>query len=129
MTGVCMASTSLCQPSCTNGTVCVGSQCTCNGFPASCSANGQYCCPGAMGCVDTLTDPNNCGQCGRSCASEGKNLCCGGTCYSFDANHCGQCAKCTSPTPNCLLCNGTYSCVSDGSTICVTPFDFGAPTM
>lgn len=63
------------------------------------SCAGGECCPALMMCIDTQTDPNNCGGCGATCAvgqgCSGGECCnmCGDDCVDFqtDSRHCGEC--------------------------------------
>jgi len=58
--------------------------------PTTCGG-GQACC--GSGCVDTQTDPNNCGACGNTCGAG--QMCCGGGCVdtATDSNNCGSCGN------------------------------------
>ena len=60
-----------CNPACTDGQVCENGSCVCPDSEQLCSGT----------CIDTSSDPNNCGSCGNVCAS-------GTGCQS------GQCVPC-----------------------------------
>jgi hypothetical protein len=80
------------------------------GFDASdatvCEA-GQENCDGL--CVSTMSDVNNCGQCGNACGGT-DSLCTAGTCSCKSGfTLCGmQCVDLTSDSANCGIC--TYKC-------------------
>jgi stigma-specific protein Stig1 len=74
----------------------------------SCSAAGQCAqpcdasggCPGSSTCcggfcIDTNSDPLNCGGCGSGCAGGAAALCCGGQCVTGSATvaNCGSCGS------------------------------------
>lgn len=67
--GTCKANdVNACGPSCTVCTAPTGGSVSCNGtscFP-TCTTSGQTNCSGS--CVDTTSDPNNCGACGSPCS-------------------------------------------------------------
>ncbi len=67
----------------------------------TCSGNQSMC---GAGCVDTSTDPNNCGGCGNSCNGLS---CCNGQCVdtSSDPNNCGVCGG---------TCASDQQCINDG---------------
>jgi hypothetical protein len=87
---------------CTNGEC----QLTCGGGTTKCGTT----------CVDTNTDENNCGDCGKTCVT-GQNcvagvcdlVCgggttkCSGTCVQLnvDPNNCGSCGNSCGPTADC----------------------------
>lgn len=56
---------------------------SCPGCPADCCEDT---------CVDFRSDPNNCGECGRSCGV--LMMCCGGDCHLATAPSCGGCDAC-----------------------------------
>jgi len=80
-----------------------------------CCPTGQLNCGGT--CIDPLSNPNNCGSCGKTCSGRcSQGICCGpnqsacgGQCYntSSDPKHCGS--SCTPCTLNLICVNG--SCV------------------
>jgi hypothetical protein len=85
-------------------------------------ASGQ-CCGGT--CVDTTSDPNNCGACSESCPTNGR--CIVGTCECLENNQiiCGaQCVDPQSDPNNCggcgVPCNLAQSCVN-GTCLCTDP--------
>ncbi len=95
------------------------------------TSEGEACCGGNR-CVDTGKDPNNCGGCGKSCASgasceNGECTCpndeteCDGLCVDtdFDGFNCGQCGKLCSPDRACLygtcVCNDLNQVDCDGT--------------
>ncbi|MCC6999360.1 MAG: hypothetical protein IT370_32405 [Deltaproteobacteria bacterium] len=68
----------MCGKACKTGEVCMNSGCLCGGAtPRTCTAN-ETCCGGASpGCIDTKSDPNNCGGCGVKCPMvDGRQLMC-----------------------------------------------------
>lgn len=96
--------------------------------------DGLTCCP--MGCVDTRTDLENCGECDLRCAlnevcergfcyvpecnppCSPSMLCCGGDCVDFlnDEENCGRCGRRCQPGIRCMsgdcLCGGR-TCATD----------------
>jgi hypothetical protein len=70
-----------------------------------CSADTPNCCNGT--CVNTQTDVNNCGVCGKTCASD--ETCCSGTCANLmtDPQHC---TACNQHCPSDSLCCGNGTC-------------------
>ncbi|KAE8548244.1 hypothetical protein EYB25_010038 [Talaromyces marneffei] len=67
--------------------------------------SGESCC--GFKCVDTNTNPFNCGQCLHIC-KDGTPNCCGGNCVNTqtDETNCGTCGHhCTAAAPEC--CGGT----------------------
>jgi predicted chitinase len=81
-------------------------------------------------CVDTSTDINNCGTCGRSCGAGA--VCEGGTCQcvaglvpcesgcaelASDPANCGSCGRACAPGEFCSLGQCSLSC-ADGLTAC-----------
>ncbi|HJL17725.1 MAG TPA: putative metal-binding motif-containing protein [Sandaracinaceae bacterium LLY-WYZ-13_1] len=75
-----------CRATCSleTATECVGGTCDCvfdDSMTGPCGG-GTTCCMNG-GCVDTMTDPNNCGGCGRRCGFG--ETCVGGECRCGDA--------------------------------------------
>jgi hypothetical protein len=81
---------------CTGGKECVNGVCQCPLVKAECSGV----------CVDTATDPHNCGQCGQICGAD--EQCCSGVCADDTDSHpfrCGPtCQRCDLPREGC--CSG-----------------------
>ncbi len=85
---------------CPTGSACVGGNCIC---PA-----GEVPCPNAdpnnpVGkCVNLLTNPENCGQCGLSCGPG--HLCCNGNCADplTDEQNCGACGNACGANETCI---------------------------
>jgi hypothetical protein len=98
--GMCQATP--CPPICSlNGNQCNGGMCQCNGGTPC--TGGDFCCP--SGCTNRLSDPNNCGQCGRKCGTN--QLCCNGTCEDRGPRHCVTCGdNCI----NCCICGAQTTC-------------------
>jgi len=85
------------------GPVTVGSG---GGGPAATVGSGApSCAPGqemcGAQCVNTNSDPNNCGACGNSCNGFS---CCNGQCTdtSADQNNCGACGAVCAPSQQCI---------------------------
>ena len=77
-------------------------------------------CPGS-GFVDTTMDSDNCGACGRKCASN--QTCCESVCVP-NQQHCGGCGPafaCASNEACCLAADGEVECVD----IVTDPFNCG----
>jgi hypothetical protein len=96
-----------CGHQCLAGQACINGACQqiCPAGQSACGSNcctsGQTCCSGA--CVDLQTDLDNCGRCGRPCAS-GEN-CVEGYC------------ECPGPIcPNGQCCPAKTCCVSESTT-------------
>jgi sulfatase modifying factor 1 len=104
------------------GTYCNGTQCACEGGLLLCDS----------GCVDTATDPGNCGDCSHSCPVQ-HGLCdngvcscdsglmlCGSTCLAVvsDPTNCGDCGVKCGPTQDCAVgtCRERASCLADDTT-------------
>jgi hypothetical protein len=112
-TGTCPTGTNLdaCwQGHCSGNPVCY-SGCTCAnvGDPGCGSGNPTQptaACCGVGGCINFLTDPNNCGECGKSCAS---GECLNGVCV-------GGMARCNFATAALLNTLGTSLTGADGLT-------------
>ncbi|MBI5479447.1 MAG: lamin tail domain-containing protein [Deltaproteobacteria bacterium] len=60
---------------------------------------------------DTLTDPNNCGDCGIKCGSS--QICCAGTCVVNDEVNCGYCGRACGVGVSCY----GGSCIEPGIVI------------
>src|SRR5579863_82045 len=83
-------------------------------------------CPGTqtacgMDCIDTSSDPTNCGGCGIPCSSgqvcqngvcqcESGLMSCNGSCVPSDATHCGSCSTACQSGQVCSNGNCTASC-------------------
>jgi Stigma-specific protein, Stig1 len=99
--GVCFKGSTL---ACGLGTATCGTNCQWEG-PCTCSDPSYAVCGQNPGqCVDTNTDPNNCGACGNQCS--GGQVCCDGFCA-------------TCPTGG--ICNGGGGCVCPEGTAECTP--------
>lgn len=97
------------------GVSCRGGQCLCPDGQASCiSTNGTT-------CLDILSDPNNCGACGRVCGNGGS--CVGGACQCAGRfNLClGVCVDLLTDAQSCGACGrrcGTGQSCSEGECRC-----------
>jgi hypothetical protein len=102
-------------------------------WPYDACLDGQVSCQEGN-CVDTLTDPSNCGGCFAACptgatCSAGKCACpsstvaCGGACVDTqsDALHCGACEQPCSDSATCsggaCVCSGTTSAYCFGECV------------
>lgn len=104
-----------CGVTCGAGETCEGGRCTCGGTSAGtgsgrvCAGADPRCCGGT--CVDTATDPYNCGACGARCGDQYGD-CNGGTCS------CGSDARCSGGGSICCRCGagcaGSY-CSAPGT--------------
>jgi hypothetical protein len=65
---------------CNNGLVCNGATCVGTVGDAAGDADGASDAADATPCVDTQTDPHNCGRCGHDCCG---GLCQAGACHTF----------------------------------------------
>jgi hypothetical protein len=92
-----------CNPT---GTVCPGRR-TCSAAcqwgecGEQCRSPTPQCCP--LGCVNRLTDENNCGSCGNVCPTHA--TCCWGICADLmnDPSNCGYCGTiCPYEYPTCI---------------------------
>ena len=81
---------------------------------ASCTDDGDTCCGGD--CVDTQSDPENCGGCGTT----GCIGCCDGYCVSnpFDRDNCGGCGVACTDNQKCDPAKGCVSCPAGTPTVC-----------
>lgn len=87
----------VCRPACGPGAECVGVACRCTGTLRAC----------AGACVDTTSDPGNCGACGRACLAG--QACNGGNCGCAPGRQtCGTLGLCGSEIAtdifNCGAC-------------------------
>ena len=94
----------LCQGSCCGTKCCRAGQTCINGMCLSVVCNAPYVNCGGR-CVDPQTDSNNCGACGKTCAT--RQTCCNGSCINptTDPNNCGGCGKACPAGQTC--CNGS----------------------
>ncbi len=98
-------------------------------------AQGKGCKPGLTCCnklcIDTRSDPLNCGGCGTQCQGN-QTLCCNAACVNplADAANCGACGNACNPlndTPSCangtcaFACNAGFAHCQKGNTGCETP--------
>ena len=109
-TGSCEVQSGGCGQGCPSGSLCVAGVCTCNGVAVMCSFDKAQCCPNpqatSTGCIDTNSDVNNCGGCGRVCAND-QPLCCNGACIASTKEHCGSCTKVCTNEQTCNICSAT----------------------
>jgi len=128
-TAVDRSNCGMCGKGCGINELCAKGMCA-----ASCEAAGYLTCNGvvsmidaggAINCVDSKNDSNNCGKCGNVCA--GMTSCSGGVCcpagqtgcngvcvnLQADGNNCGACGNvCPMAAQNCLL-GGCTKCKAD----------------
>src|SRR5829696_6676317 len=123
-----------CGNACPAGQTCNQGKCenSCGGNGGVQCSPGQDCCNGQ--CVDTLTDPNNCGTCGKKCATDQAckqgncvktkcdpngvscppdHHCCNGECVVWDRLNCGECGCTCGPfqcSPTTKTCCGSTGC-------------------
>jgi hypothetical protein len=98
-------------------TACSNGHCgvTCNnGYTACNSATAPY-----VACVNTTNDPQNCGTCGKVCATS--QACQGGTCQSCAAGQILCNGKCVNPQTDGNNCGGCGNA-------CYSYVLYGAPT-
>jgi hypothetical protein len=99
-----------CGRACAIGETCVDGSCRCGDAPAC--GPGESCCGGA--CIDTLSDPLNCGVCNIQCGESGPE------CVEGECSCGGQ--------PACPWTGGMFECMSEDHTtfqmccdgICIT---------
>ncbi len=134
--GVCVGCLETSQ--CPSGDICVNNECVgyCGGG-AACS-EGLTCCNSA--CIDEGTDPDDCGACGRICATgesclggacqpptscatagcSGGDTCCGETCVNTKVSpyHCGSCTNVCATGATCEsgVCVSQPTC--NGGPVC-----------
>jgi hypothetical protein len=115
----------MCNKTCSATQVCSTGSCTC---PLA----GQQFCVAQNKCLDTTSDPQNCGACGHSCNPteqcvsgtckcpvDGQKYCASaGTCVDTLSNtaNCGACDKKCDTTQVCSL--GSCACPASGQTFC-----------
>jgi hypothetical protein len=103
---------------CCSGYCDSGGKCTCPPAPAcsdSCPCSSGSCCNGT--CTNTLTDRNNCGSCGHTCAS-GQH-CQNGRCVSTCSNGIkdGQETDTDCGGPDCFPCADGKRCLVNSDCI------------
>lgn len=88
-------------------------QCATPCDPSGGCPGGGTCCSGF--CIDTGTDPLNCGGCGMACAG-GAGLCCGSQCVgsATSAANCGGCGNACDTSHSLGASCPTNSCVYTG---------------
>src|SRR5271166_1917003 len=127
-----------CDHICPAGQVCVSGRCECpvteqqcgtttNGDPICCAPD-EECCKDR--CVNTQTDPANCGACGVNC---GSGNCVDRVCQCPPGTGCGDRGCCTDPTlPVCLPASyypGGFVCGRAGCVLaCPPPPGYPYPT-
>ncbi|HSQ63738.1 MAG TPA: hypothetical protein VLM85_11015 [Polyangiaceae bacterium] len=104
-----------------------GSQVDSGGGCGTCLGSASTCC--GTTCVDTTSDPNNCGSCGHGCTGLS---CCSSSCVdtTSDMSNCGSCgnacgsgmtcvnSQCTGGTSTCTISMGTCAhspCTTGGA--------------
>lgn len=97
---------------CTGGIVCANGSCGQCSAESQCGSygSGYMCCPAGAGtCIDTETDPNDCGSCGTVCLAN--ETCSGGTCECASPyTLCGaSCLDLQTDPENCGACG--HSCL------------------
>ncbi len=114
----CTACGDACDTTHSNGATCTGTTCT----YASCQSGYADCNtmpPDLDGCETSLTDPNDCGACGRQCSStdvQTRSCTTGGLCNSTCLAGFGNCNEPAPPNPddgcesNLNTCAGTACC-------------------
>jgi len=93
------------------------------------------------GCVDTKTDPSNCGKCGKTCATgascvQGTCQCtmgqsiCGTSCVDLknDLQNCGKCNMLCGNDAGPIMGGGMWSCVNGACQIVCPMSDGGSKT-
>jgi hypothetical protein len=90
----------------------------CEACPSGCTTGTQTtCCE--KGCVDLMSDPNNCGACSNACGGQQPN-CCYGVCRNTnsDPTNCGTCGHGCDAGEVCMggMCQMTSS---GGGAVCV----------
>lgn len=102
--GSCELNTTGCVPACSGGQACNDGECSCPAAQSFCDAQ----------CVDTQSDPANCGECGVSCGAQ--QSCNGGACTCDDGKTpCGtRCSDFQTDAQNCggcgLACSQNQAC-------------------
>ncbi|MBL8683668.1 MAG: hypothetical protein JNK05_31140 [Myxococcales bacterium] len=133
-TGVCVECVA--DADCGAGRICGGGTCTVGCSATSPCPGGQSCC-GSV-CINTQTNTNHCGMCGRSCMAPvgGTPTCaagvCGSTCPAGQTNCGGTCrptgAACTSAGTGGCQATGTIMCSGTTTACSATPRTSGACT-
>jgi hypothetical protein len=96
------------------------------GTGPACSGNNDTCCDGV--CVDTATDPNNCGGCGGLCLGI-EGTCCESTCANTagDPKNCGGCGvACSGVSQGACEDSMCVMCMDDIGTCAHSPCESGA---
>ncbi len=121
----CAAGVCRCSPDC-SGRTCGDDGCggSCGSCPSErmCNASGACVCTSGTdcggACVDTMTDPNNCGSCGTRCRGSTR-FCVGGTCTAGCTPDCtGRSCGSDGCSGSCGACPMGQSCNTSGACVC-----------